>query len=609
MKKLNIIFVIVVGLFFISCGANDRAATSNGKNGVLGVVYSTDSDSDEDGINDSDEVNVYHSNPDNNDSDGDGLLDIDEIRVYETNVTNPDSDGDGLNDYDEVNLYHTNPNDSDTDKDGLNDYEEVSVYHTNPDNNDTDKDGLIDGDEINVYETNLTNPDSDGDGLNDYEEVSVYHTNPDNNDSDEDGLLDRDEIKVHETNATNSDTDGDCLLDSFEILNYRTSPTNIDTDGDGVSDGIEIYSYNPKEFNLTCLSQPETLIDGYNTAPPKDGIPDKDNDIINALDPTNDSDGDGQANIRENNCSQGDPLDKDKRCPFETETLLGSELLANGYNYVPGGFDVDGDGKKEGGFWISRYQARESGVVIPSEKVSEIIGNVNQYVSKEFKVLNKNVEVLSYYERKLREQESTAGSILLFKDTDIAGEPRISSYTPLLALACLSQYTLTDNRGKKLDINITMPTMKQYIQVKMLLDADFQNGGDGRHIRNGLLATDPNVPLKTFSLIIEEFGENHKEFLRNIIELKDIRGNDAFNPSTDIKDWWDVDISKIKSFPKGATSSINIGHGTGPESDIYGVVVRGGDILDVRISVTGTESDGNGDTKGISFRAATPYLY
>ena len=534
---------------------------------------------------------------------------MDEIRVYETNATNPDSDSDGLNDYEEVKHYYTNPNDKDTDKDRLDDYEEVNHYHSNPNNKDSDKDGLIDGDEIKIYETNSTNPDTDEDGLNDYEEVNRYHTNPDSNDSDTDGLLDRDEIRVYNTSPINPDTDGDCLLDSFEILHYETSATNIDTDGDGVNDGIELYSYNSNELNVTCLSNPETLKDRYNTSPPKDGIPDMARDIINALDPTNDSDGDGQANIRENNCSQGDPLDKTKRCPFETETSLGSELLANGYNYIPGGFDVDGDGKKEGGFWMSRYQARESGVVIPSERITRIIGNINKYISKKFRVLNKNIQVFSYDERTLTEQEATAGNELLFKDTDVAGETRISSYTPLLAEACLSQYHLTDNEGNNLDINITMPTMKQYLHVKRLLDADLKHGGDGRHIRNGLLATDPNVPLTTFSLIIEEFGERHKEFLRNIIELRDINGNDAFDSLRDIPKWWNVDSSKIEEFSKGATSGINIGHGTGPESDSYGVVVRGGDILDVRISVTGTESDREGDTNGIGFRAATPYLY
>jgi hypothetical protein len=474
---------------------------------------------------------------------------------------------------------------TDSDGDGLSDYDETNLYGTDPNSADSDGDGLSDGEEINTYETNATNADTDGDGLNDGEEIKTY-----------------------ETNATNSDSDGDCLLDSYEILYYETNATNADTDGDRVNDGIEIYSYVAGEYNVTCLTTPETLQGDYNHNPAKDGIPDATTDVINALDPTNDSDGDGQSNVRENNCTEGDPMDNSKICPSITETNEGATLLAYGYAYVPGGFDVDGDGVKEGGFWISRYQARSSGIDITSGTIISIVGNINQYLSNRFKVLNRNIQVLSYYERALQETEITAGTELLFKETDVAGLNRISSYTPLLAEACLSQYYLVDSNGTALDINISIPTMKQYIQVKKLLDADFANSGDGRHIRNGLLGTDPNVPLKTFSIVIEEFGSQYKEFVENIVQLRDINGNDSFIYANDVPSWWESNQTLFKEFNNGATSGIDIGQGTGPESDMYGVVVRGGDILDVRISVTGTESDSSG-TNGISFRAATPYLY
>jgi len=66
---------------------------------------------------------------------------------------NPDTDNDGLNDSDETTKYHTNPTDSDTDKDGLIDGDEVNNQHTDPLNPDSDGDGLIDGDEVSLYQT------------------------------------------------------------------------------------------------------------------------------------------------------------------------------------------------------------------------------------------------------------------------------------------------------------------------------------------------------------------------------------------------------------------------------------------------------------------------
>jgi len=606
MKKVILYMSI---LLFIGCGS-DRAATDVAtklqEEGVLGVV---ESDRDGDGISDFDEVNIYGTNPDSNDTDGDGIIDGNEISLYLTDPIKADSDGDGLDDWLEIFTYDTNATKKDSDEDGLEDGVEIFTYDTNATNKDSDGDGLDDGAEILTYGTNATNKDSDGDGLDDGVEILTYDTNATNKDTDSDGLDDKAEIFTYNTNATNSDSDGDCLLDSFEILNYETNATNKDTDGDNVDDGIEIYSYVVGVFDTRCILEPETLEGGANPNPAKDGIPDMERDIINALDPTNDSDGDGQSNVMEQNCTEGDPLDSNKLCPSITETTKGATLLAYGYAYVPGGFDVDGDGINEGGFWMSRYQARSSGVEISSETVIDTVGNINQYMSSNFKVLNRNVQVLDYNEAELTETQATAGTELLFKETDVAGLNRISNMTPYLAQVCLSKYALEDSNGDKLDIEIKMPTMKQYLQVKKLLDADYVNNGDGRHIRNGLLGTDPNVPLDTYSLVIDEFGESHKEFVRNLVQLRDFNGNDTFSFDKDVPDWWDADETKFKEFDSGATSGTDIGQGTGPEADAYAVVVRGGEILDVRISLTGTESDSASETNGISFRAATDYIY
>ena len=66
-----------------------------------------------------------------NDIDGDGLFNADELALG----LDPylfDSDFDGINDGDEVNIYFTNPSLTDTDFDGLSDNEELFTYNTNP---------------------------------------------------------------------------------------------------------------------------------------------------------------------------------------------------------------------------------------------------------------------------------------------------------------------------------------------------------------------------------------------------------------------------------------------------------------------------------------------
>lgn len=174
------------------------------------------------------------------DSDGDGLTDYDEINVYHTDPNNPDTDGDGLKDGEEVLKYKTNPLNPDTDGDGLKDGEEVLKYRTDPLNPDTDGDGLADGDEVRMYGTDPTDPDTDGDGLKDGEEVVTYKTDPLNPDSDNDGLKDGDEVRNRKTDPLNPDSDYDMLSDGAEVLKYGTDPLNPDTDGGGVRDGHEV---------------------------------------------------------------------------------------------------------------------------------------------------------------------------------------------------------------------------------------------------------------------------------------------------------------------------------------------------------------------------------
>jgi hypothetical protein len=169
-----------------------------------------------------------------------------------TDPLNADSDNDGVNDSNEVLVYGTDPLNPDTDEDGINDYNEIFELETDPRNLDTDGDTLYDGGEL-VYGVDPLNPDSDGDTLTDGEEVYFSLTNPALADSDDDGINDYNEVAdgtdpldpaspdadAPANPASSGDTDGDGLTDAQEDL-YGTDPLDGDSDGDGVNDSNEV---------------------------------------------------------------------------------------------------------------------------------------------------------------------------------------------------------------------------------------------------------------------------------------------------------------------------------------------------------------------------------
>ncbi len=86
------------------------------------------------------------------DLDSDGLNNLSEF-LNDTNPTQADTDNDGINDFDEVSTYQTNPKNIDTDSDGLTDGDEVLTYFTDPLMLDTDGDLFNDGDEVLIFNT------------------------------------------------------------------------------------------------------------------------------------------------------------------------------------------------------------------------------------------------------------------------------------------------------------------------------------------------------------------------------------------------------------------------------------------------------------------------
>jgi len=342
---------------------------------------------------------------------------------------------------------------------------------------------------------------------------------------------------------------------------------------------------------------------------------DSDNDGVNDeedyenTNPNNDSDGDGQANIKELECgSMGNPLDKTKRCAWETESVEGVSLASVGFIYVPGGFDVDEDGTVEKGFWVSAYQARDAGTEIPVSKVINVVGNYNIFIKNNFELLNSEEEIRGYMSSKLT--DTLKGKGLDFNKKSASTDMRLTTLPPYLALVSLSEYELRDSNNTIVNRKIGLLTQKQYIHIQKLLLADIDSGGSGVSLRNGLLGVDIDVPVKSYKSSIYEFDDTHKEYLNGLLWLKDADGDAKFDLNH-IKRWWEVDMDKVQynhEFFYGANSTIDVGMGAGLSKDNYAVVVRGGDKLDLLQGTTGIDTDTINNKNGIGFRGATAYL-
>ena len=267
---------------------------------------------------------VIHGTEIDLDSDGDGITDSNETDVYETDPDNPDTDSDGLSDYVEIFTTGTDPVDADTDNDFLNDGIEVNVNNTDPFDNDTDDDGLTDGLEVLNYFTNplVADPDDDSDGYYWFQDCNdsnpmIYPAAPEllngidddcdlfwdegfnATDADSDNLSDFSEYHGYGTNWTNMDTDGDLLSDGDEVLIYFSDPLVKDNDSD--SDGWYWF----QDCNDSDASINPDIVESL------DGIDNNCNDEIDEDFIGQDSDSDGLFDLDEFNNISTDPFDPD----------------------------------------------------------------------------------------------------------------------------------------------------------------------------------------------------------------------------------------------------------------------------------------------------------
>ena len=126
---------------------------------------------------------------DTTDTDGDSVVDSEEIDLYGTDPKTWDTDGDGLSDGDELFVVGTDPHIWDTNGDGVSDGGVEAAAETEPpaaddgapavadhvagtSSVDSDTDRLADAEEA-AFGTDPTTPDADGDGYYDGDEVNL----------------------------------------------------------------------------------------------------------------------------------------------------------------------------------------------------------------------------------------------------------------------------------------------------------------------------------------------------------------------------------------------------------------------------------------------------
>lgn len=299
---------------------------------------------------------VIHGTEVDLDSDDDGITDSNETDVYGTDPFNADTDYDGLSDYIELFSTGTNATDADTDDDLLNDGIEVNVNGTDPLDNDTDDDGLIDGLEVLHYFTNplVADPDEDGDTYYWFEDCNdtnaaihpfaeeflngidddcdlLWDEGFNLTDADGDNLSDYSEYHGYGTNWSNYDTDGDLLSDGDEILVYFTDPLVKDNDSD--TDGWYWFE-DCNDTDPSINPDAEESLDGIDNNC-RDGI---DEDFIGL-----DSDSDGLLDLFEYNNLTTNPFDADSDADGLSDGTEYNNLSTN-----PMDKDSDGDGLEDG---------------------------------------------------------------------------------------------------------------------------------------------------------------------------------------------------------------------------------------------------------------------
>ena len=338
-----------------------------------------------------------------------------------------------------------------------------------------------------------------------------------------------------------------------------------------------------------------------------------------------------------------------KKSAWIYQTPAGKRMIARNYVYIPGGFDVDGDGIDESGFWLARYEARET-----NQSVPDFMGSVKDVIRNNFLIFNPDANPkrfdrqldfndTRYVDVPLRTLEGFHVAKVRFTDEGNA----TGSYSPLEAVVAMEYSQVEDTPW-----HLSIPTEKQWMQVVKLVINNKENwtegevgkgrlyqgktftGTDRRYfvIANDLLGHDPHVP-SDYTTTVYDLSGNLAEWTRGMFAKEDrfLGGDQGFNDYTtlgaEVPRWW-LPIVTGATLPlhhvygagmyydgsnrSGATDTLAITGKTG-DVDPYAVVARGGSATegdDALVGVSAAKlSYGPGfKDPSIGFRGASEYI-
>ena len=460
--------------------------------------------------------------------------------------------------------------------------------------------GCVD-DRAIFQEANNTNPinpsgeldpagDEDGDSLTNGEEVELG-TDPRDPDTDDDGLDDGLEVKVIGTDPKKSDSDADGVSDGIEVVG--TYPDNIDPapeSGKVISAGenkIPLKDGN-NGLKVLDLEKPISIADwgDKKAANIHKNTKTDPSDRIDALDPMNDSDYDDRPNAtlpgktyKSEKTEGTDPLDQNSKYLWIYETPKGKLMEQNGFVYIPGGFDLDGDGAAETGFWMAKYEAR--GGVSTTVNIGTLQTAINKYFDPK----------TNHYRNDPAPTSGEALYIPLYNTNNTVSLTGMRPYEMAELIAENQIKGFVEGSAEEVTGELIMlPLNKQYAHVLALIDAYKAD-----NVKNSLKGYDDQVE-ESYERGVYEISSGKREVTRNLVRLIDL----ATVPA-----WWNVssiDRSDKNKAAAGSNVFISGDTGEGMEQDDYAVIIRDGKKLNLRYGVTFAEKTYNG------FRAASDYL-